>query len=155
MIKNGVVIGIDQDMALVEAVRQSACDGCHTKAFCPSCKKKITVCAYNAVGAMPGDTVEVSTPSGIVLKYAALIFLLPLIAGIGFYILGTVLFDSEWAPYLLSFLFFIGSFFFLGFFLNRQETKKKDTITIVRILEKSGVDECLPAKDADGGTCSE
>lgn len=148
MIKTGVVIEVNKDMALVEAVRQSACDGCHTKAFCPSCQKKITVNAYNEAGARAGDTVEVGTPSGVVLKYAALIFLLPLVAGIGFYLLGKMLFASELIPYLFSFLFFAGSFLFLGFFLNRRESKKKDTITVVKILKNAEMAE--PSDLIDG-----
>lgn len=130
-------------MVMVETVRQSACDGCHTKAFCPSCKKKLTARAYNAAGANVGDLVEISTPSGVILKYAVFIFVLPIVIGLAFYGVGQLLFESVFASYLLSFCFFCLSFLFLGFFLNRRETKK-NSLTVVKILQKAS-DEAEPA----------
>ena len=49
---------------------------------------------------------------------------------------------------VFSFLFFAGSFLFLGFFLNRRESKKKDTITVVKILKNAEMAE--PSDLIDG-----
>ncbi|MCI8589796.1 MAG: SoxR reducing system RseC family protein [Clostridiales bacterium] len=136
MVQNGKVLSVDGEMVMVETVRQSACDGCHTKAFCPSCKKKMTARAYNAAKADVGDLVEISTPSGVILQYAAFIFVLPLVIGLVFYMAGQLLFESMLASYLLSFAFFVASFLFLGFFLNRREVKK-NSLTVVKIIEKA------------------
>jgi len=142
--QNGKVLAVEGEMVLIETVRQTACDGCHTKAFCPSCKKKLTARAYNAAGAGIGDLVEVSTPSGIILKYAAFIFVLPLVIGLAFYAVGQFLFKSMLASYLLSFSFFCLSFLFLGLFFNRKESKKI-SLTVVKIIEKAP-DEAEPSR---------
>lgn len=137
MITNGIVTATERDMATVEAVRQSACDGCHSKKFCLTCtRKKISVQAYNAAGAKVGDRVCVESPSGLILGYAAAVFLSPIIIALAAYLLGSYLFESQAAPYLLSLVFFVLSFLGIYVVFNKREGKKKDTLTIVKIIEK-------------------
>lgn len=83
-----VEVGAD-GIAIVESRRKSACDGCHKNTNGEGC----AVCslmgsdpvmrtrAENAVGAKVGDTVLISSNTSRVLRYAAMVFLLPLLCG--------------------------------------------------------------------------
>ena len=60
-------------------LRQSACSGeCHKCGGCGSVGQTLRLTAKNPIGAQKGDIVVVESESGVVLKAAALIYLLPL-----------------------------------------------------------------------------
>jgi len=94
-------LSADGKIAEVEAERKSACEGCHKGADgCAACSllgpnKKITCKALNKAGAAIGDTVEIESDSRRMLIYAAVIFILPVVAGIAGYLLASLLSDSE------------------------------------------------------------
>ncbi|MBQ2119095.1 MAG: SoxR reducing system RseC family protein [Clostridia bacterium] len=85
MQQNATVIKTDGVYAVVEAVRSSACDGCHRAAEgCTACsllggKNTMQAKARNDAGAKEGDLVSVEASSGRTLFYAILVFLLPLL----------------------------------------------------------------------------
>lgn len=82
--------------ALVVHVRQSACSGdCHKCSGCGAAQEAVSFLADNSIGAEPGDLVRVESESAIVLKGAAVLYMIPLV------------------------LFFLG--YYLGFRLGRWE----------------------------------
>lgn len=86
----------DGSIAYVETRRRAACDGCHKaeNGGCSVCSLMVAgdphvrTKAHNAVGAAVGDRVEVTSPSGRMMWYAALVFLLPIVVGIAGYMVG-------------------------------------------------------------------
>lgn len=59
--------------------RESACSGdCHKCSGCGSVGQTLCLTAKNPIGAQKGDIVIIESESGVVLKAAALIYLLPL-----------------------------------------------------------------------------
>ena len=84
-----IVTEVHDSYAIVVTERTSACDGCHKAqdGGCSVCSlmssdRKMSAKASNEIGAHVGDTVFVESDTGRMLWYAALIFLLPLIAAI-------------------------------------------------------------------------
>ncbi|NLK39510.1 MAG: SoxR reducing system RseC family protein, partial [Clostridiales bacterium] len=79
------------EIATIEIMRSSACDGCHKNGGgCVSCdifglNKTITAKAENRVGAAAGDRVIIETESGRVIGYAAVVFLLPIVVALALY----------------------------------------------------------------------
>ena len=75
--------------ARVMLVRQSACSGdCHKCSGCGAVEQKMLLTARNAIGAKPGDLVNIESASGPVLRGAAILYLLPLALFIPAYLLG-------------------------------------------------------------------
>lgn len=80
------VVAVKGRLATVETVRLSACEGCHKKADggeCSVCsllggEQKMRAEALNPCHAGVGDTVSVESETGKLLRYAALLFLLPI-----------------------------------------------------------------------------
>ncbi len=92
MQQNATVVKTDGAYAVVEAVRSSACAGCHRAAEgCAACsliggKNTMRARARNDAGAGEGDLVSVEASSGRTLFYAVLVFLLPLLlAAVGYF----------------------------------------------------------------------
>ncbi len=78
---------LDERYAEVTLRRQSACSGdCGHCGGCGAPDEVITVRAFNAIGAAPGDRVVVETAGKTVISAALLVYLVPL-----------VLFFSGWA----------------------------------------------------------
>jgi len=80
----GLVIKIKEDgIAQVVTDRKNACGGCGSTHSCNSClsNSKMTAEALNSIGAKEGDLVEISLNSGVVLKSAAAMYLIP-VAGL-------------------------------------------------------------------------
>ena len=71
---------LDDGMAQVSAVRQSACSGdCHKCAGCGAVKQTVDFTAVNAIGASVGDRVIVQSDSKSVLTGAAVLYIMPLL----------------------------------------------------------------------------
>lgn len=86
----------ENGVATVSVERRAACDGCHKNADGSTCsictllggKNRTETKAKNTVGAAVGDVVEVESRSARMLGYAALVFLVPLLAAFAGYLLG-------------------------------------------------------------------
>ncbi len=66
--------------ARVLVVRESACSGdCHKCSGCGAAKESILFEAVNAIGAKPGDLVNIQSESGPVLAGAAVLYMVPLL----------------------------------------------------------------------------
>lgn len=135
------VISLDGEYAIVETDRKSACDGCHQQKDgrgCAMCtlmgdKAKLQSRACNPLGAQPGDTVLLETPSARVLGYGALVFLAPLGLGLAGYLLGGLLPFGTTGQAVAAFAGFVGTFLFLWFYSRRVIARRCD-VTITAIL---------------------
>lgn len=87
-----VSVSPDGRTAIVETARKSACEGCHKGGDgCAACSllgpdRKISCRAENAAGALPGDRVMIESSSSRMILYAAVIFILPVLAGLAAYL---------------------------------------------------------------------
>ena len=97
------VLEVRGKVAVVSVSRRTMCEGCEKNGSCGShcdlsgiiaSDRTMRAEARNPIGARPGDLVEVETDSGLVLGYAALVFLLPIAVCALFWFLGTRLFSS-------------------------------------------------------------
>ncbi len=78
--------------ARVLVIRESACSGdCHKCAGCGAAKESILFEAVNAIGAKPGDLVNVQSESGPVLAGAAVLYMVPLVLFFLGYCLGELM----------------------------------------------------------------
>lgn len=69
---------LPDEKAEVLVVRRSACSGdCHSCGGCAAQSQSLRLTVRNPVGASVGDAVCIESPSGTVLKAAALVYLLP------------------------------------------------------------------------------
>lgn len=131
-------------IATVEIMRSSACDGCHKRqgGGCVTCdifgmNRKMTAKAKNEAGAKAGDRVVVETASGRVLGYAAFVFLFPIIMGLIFYFAADAFDMSNPIPYVSSFAGFALSFVIIYFTVNKI-AKNRNDIIIVSIVGDDG-----------------
>ena len=135
MTQKGIVKEIKGNYATVSVKRQSACDSCHANGYCVECKKSMDAVALNEVGAQTGDTVELESPTGTVLGYAALVFLMPVVMAIGSFVVFSLWF-SQTASLLASLGFFILAFVFIYFYFNKRSVKEKNIVKIIKIIKK-------------------
>lgn len=80
----GLVISIKEDgMVQVATERKGACSGCNAANNCQSCltNSKMVAEVLNNAGAKEGDLVDISLNSDVVLKGAAVLYLIP-VAGL-------------------------------------------------------------------------
>lgn len=145
MQNKAIVLRVDGEVATVEVMRASACEGCHNNhdgQGCAACSltgagQKFSAPALNPIGAREGDLVEVETGTGRVLSYAFLVFVLPLLLGLGAYLVSGLLTVSEETR-----TFFLIAGFVLGLLgaglYSRLRAKKKPDITVTKILSSDG-----------------
>jgi|GEM_PF-731016 len=151
MIQRAVVVGLKNEnglnIAVVETSRKSACDGCVNKdcadgaggnckmsGLVESSSKKVTAAAENSIGAKVGDTVELETESKVVLRYAAIVFLFPIVAAFAFFYLANIIFTAESVPYIAAFIGFTAAFVVI-YFASEKKSKKKLDIRVIRVCD--------------------
>ncbi len=136
------VISTDGNSAIVESERLAACDGCHKHTEgCSVCSlmgsnKKITSRAKNTLGASVGDIVEIETETKIVLFYAMLVFILPLVIMLSLYALAGFFDLSEPIRYGAALGGFVLAFLCIWLYSKFRVSKKHDVI-IVKIISKT------------------
>jgi sigma-E factor negative regulatory protein RseC len=87
MTENGVVKKVEQGLAWVIMVKGEQCGGCTAcKAFGEG---NFEIVALNTRGAKPGDFVKVETNPRQVVKYSAIVFILPVVSLIMGYFIGS------------------------------------------------------------------
>lgn len=140
------VVEVDRErgVAIVESRRKSACEGCHknTEEGCAVCSlmggdPAIRTRADNRIGAKVGDTVLITSDTSRVLRYAAMVFLLPLLCGgVGYLLTGLLTAHAAWQAggaiggFVLAFLA-------LRIYSARVISRRCDA-TVVRILSAQG-----------------
>lgn len=132
MKQKGTVIDIQGEYATVEVMRTSACVGCSQQEGCIACKKKIQSRAYNPMGAKKGDTVTLESPSGTVLFYALLVFVLPLALAIAGYLAAALFTDVQIIQISVSACIFILMYVIIYFIFDRNPNAK-NTVRITEI----------------------
>ena len=131
MKQTGTVTVINGEYAEVEVMQTSACAGCSKQEGCVHCKKKISCTAYNPIGAREGDLVVLESRSSLILLYALLVFILPLVlCGLSYYLSGLLDF-SKLLRFSISACIFILIYVIIYFIADRRENTKK----AVRITE--------------------
>ncbi len=131
--------------AEVAADRKKGCDGCgEAKSTCHSCltTTRRTARALNTAGAKAGDIVLLSMDQGVVFKYAALVYFIPVVglmagalAGFG---LGAGLpLSPDAATILFGFLGLAGGFFVLTL-ISKRITKGKYSGPVIRSVIMEG-----------------
>ena len=141
MLTKAKVLSVENNVAVVEVERKSACDGCHKNESGEGCSicsltggnRKFSAKALNNVGAKVGDTVEIASASSRVLLYSALVFLLPLVVGIVFYFVANAIFTVELYNYLALVLGFVISLAFVWLY-SQKVSKKRFDVEIVRVI---------------------
>ena len=145
MLTKAKVISTDGDVAVVEVERKSACDGCHkneTGEGCSICSltvgnRKFNAKASNRVGAKVGDAVEITSSSGRVLFYSAIVFLLPVVIAIAAFFLADSLWENETYSYVSMIVGFLLTFVGVGLYSGFVNKKRCD-VEIVRVIENEG-----------------
>jgi sigma-E factor negative regulatory protein RseC len=141
------VVALDGKYATVVCDRQSACDGCHKLqdgGDCSVCSlmgagRSMQTKAYNEVDAVVGDIVEIESRTARVMWYAALVFVLPVIAVILGYLLGNALFGREMWGYICA----VGAFVvtFIGIRLYSEfGLKQRTDVSIVAVVSRKSAD---------------
>ena len=144
MTQIGTVIRTDNGKATVSVRRSAACKGC-SAAGCMGCNKTIEVSAENDAGASEGDKVEIESSSALILKYAVLVFLMPVVTAMIFYCIGYYFLfgDSAWS-YLFALIPFAGSLAILYFFVEKKAAKET-----VYVITNVIADENASYEDAE------
>jgi len=79
--EEGIVQQVQTTKAFILINRSSACAGCHAQSACnPSEHKEMIVEAINDLHARVGDRVQISVPSGSLLKATFIVYFVPVLA---------------------------------------------------------------------------
>ncbi len=141
MITIAKVIEVNSEYTVVQTARKSACDGCHKNADghdCTICTimgpdRTIRARAVNKVGAVVGDSVEITSNSGRILFYALLVFIVPIICGLSAYFVTRYFNASDMFVYMSVIAGFVIPFIPIGIY-SAVVVKKRCDIVIKRIL---------------------
>lgn len=131
MKKKAYVEKINGDMAVLKVKRECACQNkysCDVKKCFTFQNETVTIEVKNDIGAKTGDYVEVEGKTSSILTYAAVVFLMPLIAGLAAYFIAAQFMSNEIMPYIISGVSFIASIVFLYYFLNKIVKGREDFI---------------------------
>ena len=144
----GKVIRLNGEYATVLCHRTSACDGCHKLADGGEC----SVCslmghgpametrACNDAGAVVGDRVVLESETSRMLGYAAIVFLLPVVALLGGYLLSDLWTNTELYRYLCGLAAFVLSFVGIRIY-SECVIKRRSEVRVVAVLHTSSASE--------------
>jgi sigma-E factor negative regulatory protein RseC len=103
--EQGIVQEVAATKAFIVINRTSACAGCHGQSGCrPSESKDMIIEAINELNAKVGDRVQISLPTGSLLKATFLVYFLPVVA----LVIGAIA-GGKLGPFLLGFNSTLGS----------------------------------------------
>ena len=143
------VKALQGDLAIVEAERASACEGCHKKTEgengCAVCslvggERRFTATAENHIGARIGDTVFVESATSRVMLYAAMVFLLPILLAFGGYGIVAIFTDQTGFRLIGALVGFLLCFLGLRIYSAHLQKKRPDVV-ITEILSDEGTVE--------------
>ena len=135
MKKKAYVKETSGDLAVLLIKRECACgraEGCEASCFSLQ-SEMIEAKTDNQIGAKVGDLVEVEGKTSAILAYSAIVFLLPVLAGLSLYFVACYLVESLVWPYVISAAGFVASVVFLYHFLNNI-AKKRNDLKITKII---------------------
>ena len=146
MRQSATVVSTKGNIAEIRVERASMCDGCvHKNCDGHTCAaggllgagKTMVTRAYNEIGAEAGDVVTVETATKKVLSYAALVFLMPILACAVFYAIGNAVFQSQTGAYGMAGGGFVLSFFAIAA-VERHIERRRPDIVIRAVVKKDG-----------------
>ncbi len=140
MHRAAVVVADHGKIKEIEVSRETACEGCsqNKDGSCHACimlgdeNRSMRTRAIDELGAKVGDRVEVETDSKTVIKYAAEVFLLPIILGAAGYLIGEN-FAWKLAPLVCSLIGFAMAFVYVKLVPAKRAENHCD-VKIVKIL---------------------
>ena len=152
--EQGIVLRAKHDgWADVLTERKDACANCGASHCCVGADtgSKMLTRAINKIGATSGDLVAITLRSGLVVKSAAVIYLVPILGFIGGAIVGTVVHSSihlseSGAAILFGFGGLVGGYLLTSAISRWMSTGGKLTPVISRIIVK-GAEDTAPAID--------
>ena len=145
MRQKAVVLETHGDTAKIKVLRASMCEGCGKRGEDGSCacgaimgaNRVMIAEAYNEIHAAVGEDVEIETDSAVVLRYAALVFLLPVVLFIAAYSVAESLTQSLYIPWIAAAAAFVLAFVFVIVF-DRKSKKSCSQIRIVAWVHGNG-----------------
>jgi len=141
MRQKAVVLETKGNTARVKVLRSTMCEGCEKRGNGSSCAcgalvgaNRVMICeADNPLCANPGDAVEVETDSSVVLGYAALVFVLPIVVFFLAYTAADMFTQSVYIPWIAGGLGFVLSFIPI-LITDRIRSRKSPQIRIISVL---------------------
>jgi len=133
--EQGVVVSTSGLMAEVQFTKGPQCEGCHACDGFRSNKDLGSLLARNAVGARPGDRVEVEIAPSVLLTSAFLVFIFPLVGMVlGYVVATTLLGASQSLGVLAAFVGLAAALVSLRLYDRAFASKKNATPVIVRTV---------------------
>lgn len=135
------IIETDGKTAIVEASRSTMCDGCSSTDCGAECAmaglfssgKKMRTKANNAIGARPGDIVEVGSPTPTVLLHALLVFIMPIAVTLAAYFIARSVAQTENVALISGGIAFVLSI--VAVLIAESAAKKRPpAVTVLRIV---------------------
>lgn len=130
------IVGGNDNIKEIEVSRETACEGCSQGAdgSCHACimlgeNKKMRTRARDPIGAGLGDCVWVETPSNTVIRYAAEVFLLPLVLGAVGYLIGEKL-GAALSPLICSLVGFAAAFVYVKFIPAKRAENRCEVVIV-------------------------
>ena len=124
---------LDNGMARVVLVRQSACSGdCHKCTGCGAARQTLTVNAQNPIGAAQGDRVIIESHTAPVMRGALVLYIMPLLLFFAGYALGSVWGLGGWLG-ALGFLLAVAG---VVVYDRRVSAREKSVYTIIGYWEE-------------------
>ncbi len=146
MLQRATVVEVKDKYAVIEISRRSMCAGCEKNGDCGghcdisgiiASDNKTRAEAMNQIGAKVGDVVEADMAESDVLKYAAVVFILPIAVCALFYLACGRIFPSyEPAAYIGGAAGFVLSFVGIAAFDRKRRKAHKVDITLVKIVSR-------------------
>ena len=140
MKKSGLVINKDSKMLDILVIRESACGGkCESCAGCSGEDKPLIINVKDDGRFNKGDRVELNMDSSTVLKYSAMVYIIPIIAFIIGVVCATIILGKynikshEFLSLLFGILFLVISIFILRGIDKKISKNTNDILTIKKI----------------------
>ncbi len=135
MEQNALVRSVENGVARLAVIRESACSGdCNKCSGCGAAKETILIEAVDTLGVRPGDMVKVASESGPVLAGAAMLYMVPLVLFFLGYALGAQLGQGP----LLGCLGFLLGIVIAAVYDRKIAAKKKTVYTMTGFARKKG-----------------
>lgn len=129
----GEIIETRGDKAIIRIHRSESCEDCSSKGTCPlSATKNWEVEVENTLSAAVGERVELELGSGAYLASGFIVFILPIILMVIFYLIANYIVKSSYSP-LFSFVGLLAGMM-VAFLFNRGKGARRFEF---RMIEKA------------------
>ena len=129
------VISVENNQISFEMINNGSCESCGLHGVCGTNDRSIVHEAYSDLDIEKGDIIKVYLSAGVKILSAFILFLIPILTMIAFYLLGKLVINlSEDMSILLS----VFGLLFSGFFIFMIDKKfaKKIHFEVIEIVQK-------------------